>query len=377
MAPTTTGSLTGNLLIGASECRGRAGEVHGINPRSGAELEPGYGLGGRDDVDRAAALAAAAFDTCRETSPQDRAAFLRAIATNIEAVSDELFPRAMEESGLPEGRITSELARTTGQLRLFADVVLDGSWLGARVDPALPERTPLPRPDIRQRQVPIGPVAVFGASNFPLAFSVAGGDTASALAAGAPVIVKAHGAHPGTSELVGRAIQKAVRDCSLPEGVFSLLFGSGQVLGTALVTDRRIKAVGFTGSRRGGLALVAAAAGRPEPIPVFAEMSSINPVIILPEALRSHPRALGEDFAASVTTGAGQLCTSPGLVFVVDGEGTQEFEQAAASAIAASPAAPMLTSTIQQAFADGVQRLSEVAGVQTTVEGMDNPLGHH
>lgn len=241
----------------------------------------------------------------------------------------------------------------------------------------MPERTPLPRPDIRQRQVPIGPVAVFGASNFPLAFSVAGGDTASALAAGAPVIVKAHGAHPGTSELVGRAIQKAVRDCSLPEGVFSLLFGSGQVLGTALVTDRRIKAVGFTGSRRGGLALVAAAAGRPEPIPVFAEMSSINPVIILPEALRSHPRALGEDFAASVTTGAGQLCTSPGLVFVVDGEGTQEFEQAAASAIAASPAAPMLTSTIQQAFADGVQRLSEVAGVQATAEGMDNPLGHH
>lgn len=368
-----TSSLTGDLLIGATAYRGRHGEIRAVNPVSGTALEPSYGLAWHDDLDRAAALADAAFDTYRETSPRDRAAFLRAIATNIEMVSNELVLRASEESGLPAERMTSELARTTGQLRLFADVVLEGSWLGARVDPALPKRTPLPRPDIRQRRVPVGPVAVFGASNFPLAFSVAGGDTASALAAGAPVIVKAHDAHPGTSELVGRAIQAAVGSCGLPEGVFSLLFGSGEGLGTALVADRRIKAVGFTGSRRGGLALVAAAAERPEPIPVFAEMSSVNPVVILPHARRSHPRALGEEFAASMTTGAGQLCTSPGLVFVVDGDGTEQFVQAAAGAIAGSSAAPMLTAGIQAAFSEGAKRLSKTAGVHDVAEGIDNP----
>ena len=210
-------------------------------------------------------------------------------------------------------------ARTVGQLRLFAKVVRDGHFLRATIDPAQPERQPLPRVDLRLAKVPLGPVAVFGASNFPLAFSVAGGDTASALAAGAPVIVKAHSAHLGTSELVGRAIQKAVKDQGLPEGVFSLLIGAGRKLGEALVAHPAVKAVGFTGSRQGGLALVNIANARPEPIPVYAEMSSINPVFLFPGALAARAEAIGKAFADSLTMGAGQFCTNPGLVLAVDG----------------------------------------------------------
>src|SRR5699024_6575644 len=203
----------------------------------------------------------------------------------IEAIGDELIVRAMAESGLARARLEGERGRTCGQLRLFAAVVRAGEWLDVRVDPALPERQPAPRADLRQRHIALGPVAVFGASNFPLAFSVAGGDTASALAAGCPVIVKAHRAHPGTSELVGRGVQKAAAACGLPEGVFSVLFGSGSIVGAGLVADDRIKAVGFTGSRSGGLALQKISQSRREPIPVYAEMSSINPVFPLPAAL--------------------------------------------------------------------------------------------
>ena len=256
--------------------------------------------------------------------PKQRAQFLEAIADNVESIRDTLVARACAESGLPGGRIGGEVSRTTGQLRLFAGVLREGSWNGARIDPALPDRTPLPRPDIRQRAVPLGPVAVFGASNFPLAFSVAGGDTASALAAGCPVVVKAHDAHPGTSELVGRAISAAVRSAGLPAGTFSLLYVPGPGLGTALVTDPRTKAVGFTGSRAGGLALVAAAAGRPEPIPVYAEMSSINPVFPFDGALASRGAELGRAFVGSLIMGSGQFCTNPGLVIAVDGPGLDD-----------------------------------------------------
>ena len=263
----------------------------------------------------------------------------------------------MTESGLPEGRITGEVGRTTGQLRLFAAVLREGSWTGARIDPAQPERSPLPRPDIRQREVPLGPVAVFGASNFPLAFSVAGGDTASALAAGCPVVVKGHDAHPGTSELVARAIADAVAAAGLPAGTFSLLFGSGPGLGTALVTDPRIKAVGFTGSRSGGTALVAAAAARPEPIPVYAEMSSINPVFLLDGALSSRGAELGRAFVGSLTMGSGQFCTNPGLVIAVDGPGLDAFVAAARDALAKSAATPMLTPNIAASYAKGVAAL--------------------
>ena len=302
----TTAELTGTLLIGSRDVRGTHGEVSGVDPRTGETLAPTYGLGGPEDVAAAAALAWEAFPTYRATDLATRAAFLERIAEEIEAVGDAVVDRVVAETGIARPRAQGELARTTNQLRLFAAVVREGSWLGARVDPALPGRTPLPRPDLRQRKIPLGPVAVFAASNFPLAFSVAGGDTASALAAGCPVVVKAHSAHPGVSELVGRAVRAAVAASGLPEGTFSLLLGSGRGLGTALVTDPRIRAVGFTGSRAGGLALVEAAAGRAVPIPVYAEMSSVNPVFLLPGALAGRAEEIGAAFVASVTTGVGQ-----------------------------------------------------------------------
>jgi len=247
----------------------------------------------------------------------------------------------------------------------------EGSWQDARIDTARPQRQP-PRPDLRLRFVGVGPVAVFGASNFPLAFSVAGGDTASALAAGCPVVVKAHDAHPGTSELIGRAITEAVADAGLPAGTFSLLFGSGPGLGIALVTDPRIKAVGFTGSRTAGMALVAAAAGRPEPIPVYAEMSSINPVFLLDGALASHGADLGRAFVASLTMGSGQFCTNPGLVVAVDGPGLDTFLAAARDTLAQSPATPMLTPGIAENYAAGVNALSGEADLIVRGESSDS-----
>ncbi len=280
-------TITGNSLIGAASVAGNQASAWAVDPATGSRLDPPFGGVGEAEVERACALAWAAFGAFRETDLAVRARFLETIASRILDVGDELVERAMAETGLPRGRIEGERARTVGQLRLFANVVREGSWLDARIDPAMPDRKPLPRSDLRLRLIPLGPVAVFGASNFPLAFSVAGGDTASAFAAGCPVVVKAHLAHPGTAELVGRAVKAAVAECGLPEGVFSLLFGPGAVVGAGLVADRRIRAVGFTGSRSGGLALMRIARERPEPIPVYAEMSSINPVILLPAALRA------------------------------------------------------------------------------------------
>ena len=367
--------LTGNLIIGSDEIRGDQGEIRAVDPRTGDTLEPSYGLGGEAEVERAAVLAQEAFARYRQTDSETRAAFLETIAEQIEALGDQLLDRVQAESGLPRARVESERGRTTNQLRLFAEVVREGSWRGVRIDPAQPDRTPLPRPDVRQRFIPLGPVAVFGASNFPLAFSVAGGDTASALAAGCPVVVKAHEAHPGTSELVGRAIRAAVSAHGLPDGTFSMLYGTGPGLGTALVTDPRIKAVGFTGSRTAGLALVAAAAGRPEPIPVFAEMASVNPVFLLPGAIRERAADIGRAYIASVTTGAGQLCTSPGLVFVHDGPGADAFVEAAADALRQTSAAPMLTKGIRDGYVRGVQGLAEHAAVEEVAAGgMDDGI---
>jgi NADP-dependent aldehyde dehydrogenase len=364
---TATLALTGSMLIGAEDVRGTAGEVRGVNPATGTELEPAYGLGDSSDVDRAVSLAWQAFPTYRATSLETRSAFLTTVANNIDALGDTLVSRVVSETGIPEPRVRMELARTTNQLRLFASVAATGRFLGARLDTPDPDRAPLPKPDLRQRKIPLGPVAVFSASNFPLAFSVAGGDTASALAAGAPVVVKAHSAHPGTSELVGRAIRAAVAEHKLPEGVFSLLFGSGRALGTALVKHPRIAAVGFTGSRSGGLALVAAAASRPVPIPVYAEMSSVNPVILLPGALAAQGAALGTAFVASLTTSAGQLCTNPGLVFALGDPGG--FLTAAGEAVRGAPGAAMLSATIQKSYVDGVSRLVDAAGVSEVALG--------
>lgn len=359
--------LTGSMLIGASDVRGSAGEEHGVNPATGESLQPSYGLGDEADVDRAVSLAWQAFPVFRATSLAARSAFITTVADNIDALGDALVSRVVAETGIPEPRVKMELARTTNQLRLFASVVADGRFLGARLDTPNPDRTPLPKPDLRQRKIPLGPVAVFSASNFPLAFSVAGGDTASAFAAGAPVVVKAHSAHPGTSELVGRAVRAAVAEHGLPEGVFSLLFGAGRTLGTALVRHPRIAAVGFTGSRSGGLALVRAAQSRPVPIPVYAEMSSVNPVILLPGALAESGASLGTSFVTSLTTSAGQLCTNPGLVFALGDAG--EFLAAAGEAVRAAPGAAMLTSNIQESYQAGLERFAAAAGVDEVAHG--------
>jgi len=361
--------ITGEILIGSGRVPGRGKTFRAINPATNEELDPPFALGGREEVEKACALAWSAFHIYREIPLEERARFLETIADKLMETGDELVDRATAETGLPRGRIEGERGRTVGQLRLFAEVVRSGEWLDIRVDQALPDRKPMARSDLRLRHIPLGPVAVFGASNFPLAFSAAGGDTASALAAGCPVVVKGHSAHPGTSELAGRAIQAAVAACGLPEGVFSLLFGAGNDVGAGLVADPRIKAVGFTGSRGGGMALVGIANSRPEPIPVYAEMSSSNPVYLLPGALSARAETLGRDFIGSLTMGAGQFCTNPGLVFALKGPDLEKFLQSAASALKLYEPPPMLTPGIHKAYETGVQSLSEHNRVETVARG--------
>ncbi|HKT96628.1 MAG TPA: aldehyde dehydrogenase (NADP(+)) [Paraburkholderia sp.] len=358
-------NIAGNLLIGQSAKRGTHGVSYALDAASGERLEPGFGGATLEDVDAACALAWSAFDIFRETSLEARAGFLEAIAANILELGDALVERCVAESGLPRARVEGERGRTVGQLRMFASVVRAGNFLEARVDPAQPERKPLPRADLRMRHIGLGPVAVFGASNFPLAFSVAGGDTACAFAAGCPVIVKAHAAHPGTSELVGLAVRKAVKDCGMPEGTFSLLFGSGREIGQGLVRDARIKAVGFTGSRHAGTDLMAVAAARPEPIPVYAEMSSINPVLLFPHALEARGEAIAQAFVQSLTLGAGQFCTNPGLILAVEGPALDRFVAAASAALTRALSATMLTPGIHRAFETSVAKFAAHPQVQT------------
>jgi len=361
--------ITGKLLIGQSAVSGSSKPINAINPATNEPLEPTFAGGTKDEVEHACELAEAAFGIYRETSLEDRAVFLETIASEIEGIGDELIERAMAETGLPQARLEGERGRTCGQLRLFANVVRAGEWLDVRIDPPLPSRTPMPRADLRQRHIALGPVAVFGASNFPLAFSVAGGDTASALAAGCPVVVKGHSAHPGTSELVGRAVQRAVKICRLPEGTFSLLFGSGREIGQALVADPRIQAVGFTGSRNGGTALMKTAQARPQPIPVYAEMSSINPVFLLPEALKARGQQIAEGFVSSLQMGVGQFCTSPGLLIAVKSPELDVFIETAAEKVKAIGSQTMLTPDIFYAYEQGVKRLSNSGKVREAARG--------
>ncbi|TPW27078.1 aldehyde dehydrogenase (NADP(+)) [Martelella alba] len=362
-------TLTGKLLIGAETRTGKNGTLTAIEAATGMALPETFGGASLKDLDDAAALAAAAFPLYCETAEEDRARFLEKAGENILAIGDELIVRAMAESGLPRGRLEGERMRTVNQLRLFASVLREGKYLGLRFDAADPARTP-PKPDLRLRKMAIGPVAVFGASNFPLAFSVAGGDTASALAAGCPVIVKAHPAHPGTSELIGMALQKAVADCAMPEGTFSMLHDAGYEIGAALVADPRIKAVGFTGSRRGGMALMKIASERKVPIAVYAEMSAINPVLLFPAALASRGEAIGKAFAGSLTLGAGQFCTNPGLILAVRSEGLDAFKAAAATALVEIAAQTMLTPGICNAYREGVTKLQAHPGVTQLAEGL-------
>jgi alpha-ketoglutaric semialdehyde dehydrogenase len=342
-----------------------------VTAETGEPTGEAFAVHGPADVEAACAAAEAAFDAYRATDRESRALFLERIGEEIVAIGDDLIIAAMRESGLPRARLEGERGRTVGQLKLFAGVVRSGGWLGLRIDPALPDRAPLPRPDLRLRMIPLGPVAVFGASNFPLAFSTAGGDTASALAAGCPVVVKGHPAHPQTGALVAEAIRKAVAACGLPEGVFSHLVGPGNDLGTALVQDPRITAVGFTGSRGGGLALLKLAQARPVPIPVYAEMSSINPVLLLPEALKARGAALGTAFVGSLTMGAGQFCTNPGLILAIEGEGLDAFVASATGTLTEADSGTMLTTGIHAAYEKGTQTLAGSAGVETLARGKD------
>jgi len=363
-------NITGQALIGATSVTGDGAVFSAFSPSLGKEIAPVFHTVGAAQIDRACRLAQQAFDSYRATEPETRARFLETIAQKIIDLGEPLVARAMAESGLPQARLEGERGRTVGQLKLFATVLREGSWQDARIDPAQPERKPLPRVDLRLRMIALGPVAVFGASNFPLAFSVAGGDTASALAAGCPVVVKAHPAHPGTSELVGRAIQQAVAECNLPEGVFSLLTGIGNDLGVALVRHPAIQAVGFTGSRQGGLALMAAAAARPQPIPVYAEMSSINPVFLMPAALAARAETLATGFVDSLVMGVGQFCTNPGLVLGLAGADFERFTTLAAAQLAQRTAATMLTAGIHDAYQQGVGRLAANATVRQLSQGV-------
>ncbi len=362
-------TLTGEMLLGNEAVRGAGVEFYAANPADGTTLEPGFAAGSAADVDAACALAAAAFDRYRETGMEERAAFLETIAEELLSLGDTLLDRAGAESGLPRARLENERARTVFQLRLYAGVVRSGDWLRAAIDLPLPDRKPLPRVDVRRRHIPLGPVAVFGASNFPFAYSVAGGDTASALAAGCPVVAKSHPAHPGTSELAGRAIQAAVRRCGLHPGVFSLVLGDGNAVGEALVSHPAIQAVGFTGSRRGGLALARRCADRPQPIPIYAEMSSVNPIFLLPGALQARAEALGRAFVDSLTLGVGQFCTNPGLVFGIAGAAWEQFAHTAAGALTTRPAGTMLHSGIAQAYAAGCAELASSGNTALLAQG--------
>jgi len=361
--------LTGEMLIGGRAVRGTEGTLHAVNPATGAELEPAFGGGTAQDVDAACSLAEAAFNPYRAVSLEKRAQFLETIAQGILDVGDALVERVMAESGLPRGRVEGERGRTVGQLRLFASLAREGRWLNAVVDRAMPERKPMPRADLRLQKIGVGPVAVFGASNFPLAFSVAGGDTAAALAAGCPVVAKSHSSHLGTSELVGRVVQQAVAECGLPEGVFSLLVGSGASVGEELVKHPAIQAVGFTGSRKVGRHLVALAAAREVPIPVYAEMSSINPVFLLPGALAERAEKIAQGLVDSVTLGTGQFCTKPGIVMGVAGTDFDRFRATVQASVEAKASTTMLNSGIHRAYCQGAAEWGKDSGVRAVSSG--------
>lgn len=347
-----TVELTGTSIIGFERGEATGNTFRAFNPQTGLTVGPDFHSAMLAELDHAADLTDRARIPFGKTSGTARAKCLRAVADNIEALGDDLIERASLETALPNARFVGERGRTCAQLRMFADLLDEGSWVDARIDHAIPDRQPLPKPDVRSLLRPIGPVAVFCASNFPLAYSVAGGDTASAFAAGCPVIVNAHVAHPGTAELVGSAFAKAVRDCGMPEGTFSLLFSDGYEIGQALVNHPSIKAVGFTGSRRGGRALMDIAAARPEPIPVYTEMSSVNPTFILPSAVAERGEALVSGLHASVTGGVGQFCTKPGLVFLPESPGSDSFISDFRSQISETAVAPLLTGGIQNAYSE-------------------------
>jgi NADP-dependent aldehyde dehydrogenase len=362
-------NLTGHLLIGAADVAATEGTMKALNPATEHLIEPDFAFGGAAQVDQAVTLAEAAFDRYSHTSLAERAAFLESIADNLDAVRSELAARAALETGLPEAQLEGEALRAATQFRQFADVVRRGRFLQLAIDPAQPERQPRPRMDHRLQKIAIGPVAIFGASNFPIAYSVAGGDTASALAAGATVILKAHNAHPGASEIQARAIRKAVQAHGLPEGVFSMVRGGGNAIGQALVDHPLIKAVTFTGSEPGGMALYRRAQLRPDPIPVFTEMTSVNPTFILPEALAARGAEIGDGFIERMLVNVGQACLCPSILIAIRGAGFDQLRNAMRKRVSEAPARTMLTPGIHGAYVEGLMAM-EHAGAQVIAAGI-------
>ena len=360
--------LRGLSLIGFGRGAPGGAVFQAFDPARAVPLEPVFHSASASDLDRAVQLAAAAAPAWARLTGAGRNRFLCVVADKLDRNITDLAGRAMQETGLPLARCTGEIARTSGQLRLYGKAAECGDWLDARIEAARPDRQPLPKPDHRSMLRPLGPVAVFGSSNFPFAYSVAGGDTASAFAAGCPVIVKAHPAHPGTGELVGRLIVEAVKECGLPEGSFSLLFDAGFEVGQTLVQHPLVKAVGFTGSLKGGRALADFAAARPEPIPVYAEMGSVNPVFLLPGALTERSAAIADGLYASATVGVGQFCTNPGLIVLQRSTQAGQFMQALTAKLAATPEGAMLTPGIRKNFATNTAVRAQQPGVKVIAE---------
>lgn len=361
--------ITGGQWLGGHASAEGNDMFQAKDPITGASLEPSFREASIAEVDQAVRTASKAFKVYGKIGREAKANFLEEIGKEIMALGEVLINRAMSETALPQGRLEGERGRTVNQLRLFAEIVREGSWVDARIDQGNPDRQPLPKPDIRHMLIPLGPVGIFGASNFPLAFSVAGGDTASALAAGCTVVVKGHPAHPGTSELVGQAILKAAKSTGMPEGVFSLVQGTTHQVGLAIVNHPRIKAIGFTGSFQGGKAIYDAAVRRPEPIPVYAEMGSTNPVFILPEAMEKNRNTIAEKLAGSISLGVGQFCTNPGLVISLDADNTRDFIEKTGEHLAAGKAGTMLTEGIRKNYLSGIKQLSSIGQVSMVANG--------
>ncbi|MDX1640637.1 MAG: aldehyde dehydrogenase (NADP(+)) [Balneolaceae bacterium] len=359
--------LTGQNFIGNKQSAENSKTFQAVNPASKELLEPFFHEASTAEVNEAVEKAADAFREYSKKSATEKAEFLEAIGDEIMALGDDLIQRCMQESGLTEGRLTGERGRTVNQLKLFADVIREGSWVDARIDTG--------EPDVRSMRKALGPVGVFGASNFPLAFSVAGGDTASALAAGCPIVVKAHPSHPGTCELVGSAIQKAAEKTGMPDGVFSMVHGTSHEVGLAIVRHPKIKAIGFTGSYGGGTALFDEANKRAEPIPVYAEMGSTNPVFILPGALKERKDKIAEELTGSVSLGVGQFCTNPGLVFHEDSDDAQSFQEELAKEVQNVSAGVMLNEGIRNNYQSGLSKLSGITGIEVLAKGLDDDNG--
>lgn len=336
--------------------------LQSFNATTGEALAYEFHQATEEEVNQACEAANDAFKSYRNTTPEQRALFLEAIADELDALGQDFLDDISQETALPLARLQGERGRTSGQMRLFAKVLRRGDYLGARIDTALPEREPMPRVDLRQVKIGVGPIAVFGASNFPLAFSTAGGDTASALAAGCPVVVKAHSGHMVTADQVAQAIDRAVVSTNMPKGVFSMVYGNG--VGEALVKHPLIQAVGFTGSLKGGQALGAMAAARPNPIPVFAEMSSINPMLMLPAALKNRSDEIAQDLADSVVMGCGQFCTNPGLIIGIKSPEYSQFIEKLTTIIDAKPAQTMLNVGTLKSYSSGLEDLMAHEGFQ-------------